>query len=133
MAWSLPGPKSTDEFRILTVGDSNTLGWHNGASWPASLGRLLEADRPGVTVVNAGVWGYSLLQGVARLREALFLSPDLVLISFGSNDAHPVSVSDRQFLERGRLQDGLIRILIKVRIGQLVAALLDVASGPRRR
>ncbi|MCZ6726884.1 MAG: SGNH/GDSL hydrolase family protein, partial [Acidobacteria bacterium] len=83
------------EVRIATVGDSNTLGWRgeDGAHWPGLLDCLAGSE---VRVVNAGVWGYSSFQGVLRLREVLPLAPDVVTISFGSNDARPVRVADAE-------------------------------------
>ncbi len=50
-----------------------------------------------MVVVNAGVWGYSSFQGLRRLNEILCLGPDMVLVSFGGNDAHKVAVSDAQY------------------------------------
>ena len=50
-----------------------------------------------VTVTNAGVWGYSSFQGVALLDRVLACHPDVVLVSYGSNDAIPVAISDDQF------------------------------------
>lgn len=101
------------EVRIATVGDSNTLGWRgeDGAHWPGLLDRLAG---PEVRVVNAGVWGYSSFQGVLRLREVLPLAPDVVTLSFGSNDARPVRVTD---VERSGASQA--RALLKGRFGRL--------------
>ncbi|MFQ5526529.1 MAG: SGNH/GDSL hydrolase family protein [Thermoanaerobaculia bacterium] len=121
----LPG-----ELRIVTIGDSNTLGWagEDGANWPRDLDRRLrETGRP-ATVANAGVWGYSSAQGLARLEEVLRYSPQLVLISFGANDAHPVSRSDREFAESSHFMRGLTRWLTHFRVGQLVAAVFANGS-----
>jgi lysophospholipase L1-like esterase len=115
--------RSTAELRVITVGDSNTLGWagEDGANWPESLGKRLRALGTEVKVVNAGVWGYSSAQGLARLEEVLPYQPDLVLISFGSNDAHRVSRSDREFAEGSQWLRRLSRWLTHYRVGQLVA------------
>lgn len=111
------------ERRILAVGDSNTLGWagEDGANWPGELGRRLESLGVPATVANAGVWGYSSAQGLTRLDEVLRYSPQLVLISFGANDAHRVARSDRDFAESSHLARSVKRWLTRFRLGQLVA------------
>ena len=95
----LSSPKTSGEFRIFAVGDSNTLGWagEDGTHWPGFLEGVLAEARPDLVVINAGVWGYSSHQGLQRFLEVLDYDPDLVLISFGSNDAHYVDVSDARF------------------------------------
>lgn len=111
------------EIRILAVGDSNTLGWagENGANWPEELADRLAALGTDVTVINAGVWGYSSTQGLVRLEESLSLRPAVVLISFGSNDAHRVSRSDREFAAGSQWLRRITRWLTQYRLGQLVA------------
>ncbi len=113
--------------RIATVGDSNTLGWSgvDGANWPADLEQRLASGGVENEVINAGVWGYSSHQGVPRVRQVLELEPDIVLISFGSNDAHQVSRSDAEFSRRtqGRLR--VSRALQGLRVAQLTRSVLD--------
>ena len=98
-ARELAEPKRPEEFRIVAVGDSNTLGWKGpeGASWPLTVEDLLRRASDRFAVINAGVWGYTVFQGQRRFEESLALEPNLVLVSFGANDAHRVSVSDRDF------------------------------------
>lgn len=91
-------PKPSGELRILAVGDSNTLG--GTASWANNLAvafdpRTLGRER--TTVINAGVQGYSSWQGRLRLEQFRDFQPDLVLISFGGNDASPNVAPDRAF------------------------------------
>ncbi len=121
----LAAKKAPGEVRVLAIGDSNTLGWAGaqGANWPGLLGELLAETDPRIRVVNAGVWGYTVFQGERRLEEALALEPEVVLVSFGSNDAHPVSLPDREFarLARGALPAALARL-------KLVQALFAVAD-----
>ncbi len=85
----IPGRKA--RFRILALGDSTTfgLGVDDDQTWPAVLERLLRGKSGGpVEVINAGVPGYSAFQGMRYLRErGLSLDPDLVLATFGFNDA----------------------------------------------
>ena len=102
----LPEQKQADEYRIFTVGDSNTLG-NLEASWPADLQDMLTArlDPSSISTkattrysfTNAGVWGYSSFQGRQQLREVLAYRPDMVMVSFGSNDAAMVGLPDKDF------------------------------------
>ncbi len=126
----LAAKKAPGEVRVLAVGDSNTLGWAgaDGANWPGYLGELFAETDPRIRVVNAGVWGYTVFQGERRLEEALALEPDVVLVSFGSNDAHPVSLPDREFarLSRGALPAALSRL----KLVQALFAFADRRTGP---
>jgi lysophospholipase L1-like esterase len=84
-------PKPSGVYRIVCYGDSLTDGPPRGG-WPTRLRALLQrppgSSEPRLEVVNAGVAGYSSHQGVLRfLQEADRLQPDLVLVSFGWNDA----------------------------------------------
>lgn len=88
----LPRTKGDDELRILALGDSITA----GDALPAEQGyvALLEArlheSHPDVSVINAGVSGIGLADELAILREpGLALEPDLVMLGFYLNDAHP--------------------------------------------
>src|SRR4030042_4064367 len=58
--------KQPGEFRVFAVGDSNTLGWERGSNWPGSLGKLLFRENRKYTVINAGVSGYTWIQGARR-------------------------------------------------------------------
>ncbi len=131
----LRAPKEAGSLRIVAVGDSNTLGWDGpgGPNWPAYLEELLTAREPGCAVVNAGVWGYSSFQGVRRLEQALALQPDLVLVSFGANDAHRVTRSDAEFARRrsAAWELRVERALLRSRVGQLLLAAWDRLQLPR--
>ncbi|MCC6154564.1 MAG: hypothetical protein IT367_12430, partial [Candidatus Hydrogenedentes bacterium] len=86
------GPKSADEFRIVALGDSYTMGHglQPEETYPRVLERLLNeaglAKR--VTVVNCGVGGYAPWQERGFLKNrGLSFSPDLVVLQlFPSND-----------------------------------------------
>lgn len=120
--------KEQGEFRIFAIGDSNTLGWDrvNGPNWPAYLEELLMGLDKRYVVINAGVWDYSSFQGLRRFKEVIAFSPDMVLISFGGNDALRVPISDVEFMEKKflrRLQ--LDKYLVKLKIGQLTISFYD--------
>lgn len=121
------------EVRILAIGDSNTLGWagDDGANWPRDLGGVLAATGVPATVVNAGVWGYSSAQGLARLEEVLRYSPQIVLISFGANDAHRVARSDRDYARSSHFARSVKRWFTHFRLGQLAAVAFADGSDDR--
>jgi len=124
-------PKPAGELRVLALGDSNTLGWagSDGANWPGYLENELRRVGRRPRVINAGVWGYASLQGLRRLRQYLSLEPDLVLISFGSNDAHAVRIADRDFVAHRERRKGIETYLMTLRLGQLALAVAERLSG----
>jgi lysophospholipase L1-like esterase len=122
--------KPAGERRVFAVGDSNTLGWAgpDGPNWP---GELAEKWRPldaRLQVVNAGVWGYSSFQGLVRYREVLSYQPDLILVSFGANDAHLVHRGDAEFSHGSLFGDRWARWLLHFRLAQLAAKAWDGGS-----
>ena len=119
----IPSEKEAGSFRIFAIGDSNTLGWpgKDGPNWPAYLEKLDGR----LTVINAGVYGYSSLQGLRRFEQSLDFHPDLVLISFGCNDAMRVTLSDADFMARKIRKNNLDMKLMQFRIGQLLLSLND--------
>ncbi len=89
------GERRAGEVRILSLGESTTFGSRLSlaATYSARLETALAArwERP-VRVINAGVPGYTLFQGVVWLeREGVALDPDAVLVYFGFNDFLPVA------------------------------------------
>jgi lysophospholipase L1-like esterase len=84
-------PKPPDVVRVMCYGDSLTDGPPKGG-WPTHLHRLMTQQPPDpgrrCEVINAGVAGYSSHQGLLRfLQEVDEYDPDLLLVSFGWNDA----------------------------------------------
>jgi lysophospholipase L1-like esterase len=84
-------PKPSGLYRVVTIGDSLTLGWgvNDDETFSAQLERLLQTHVPNrpIDVVNLGVSGYDTRQEVALLkRNVALLEPDLVLVGFYSND-----------------------------------------------
>lgn len=118
LRWPEVEPKREDEFRILSLGESSTFARRidPAQNYSARLASELGTVRGRrVVVVNAGVPGYSLLQGYNYLRfRGEALDPDAVLVYFGYNDFLPVSHrreresgsaggwTDRETFERSR-------------------------------
>ncbi len=87
----IPLDKQPDEFRILCLGDSVTLGYklEEPQTYVAQLEALLNQQyRPrGFQAINAGVDGYATFQELHLLRQkGLALKPDLILVCFVLND-----------------------------------------------
>ncbi len=129
----LKAQKPAGEYRIFALGDSNTLGWNRdeadkekrGANWPEFLQQRLNQPDGRFVVINAGVYGYSSWQGLRRFEELLAFEPDMVLISFGSNDAQRGTVCDAEFAD-----SYFPPLLLKTRLGQLALTVRDrLAAG----
>ncbi len=96
--------KESGTYRVVAMGDSCTLGVGvpEEETYSVALERLL-AGREGrykrYEVINAGVAGYSSLQGLRYLqRDILKYKPDLITLYFGLNDyvyASPLRDRDR--------------------------------------
>lgn len=87
--------------RILTLGNSCTFGWAvtDEQTYSHQLEMLLNGD---YEVINAGIPGYSTVQGLRFFeQELLELKPDVVTIMFAWNDhwvaADRVADKDQQF------------------------------------
>jgi hypothetical protein len=99
-------PSAKDAYRILCIGDSVTFGFNadQDDSYPALLEGFLRARQPDkdIEVINAGVPGWTWLQGVRFLeRRGLALEPDMVIIAHGVNDQlMRALVSDAEVFER---------------------------------
>jgi len=103
--------KEAGAIRIVCLGDSVTFGYRVPTVWPDRpneydrqalpypmlLEKELRAANPNkqIEVVTLAVPGYTTYQGLAWLRREIdSLKPDLLIISFGWNDASLSDVSD---------------------------------------
>lgn len=129
--------KPAETLRIICYGDSNTDGPLGGGAWPEALDEVLrQAGAPRrVEVLNAGVTGYSSYQGERRFGQDVdTYHPDVVLISFGWNDAaNAIGADDKTFAATAAFQSAspwrvqLRRVLFRYD-AVLVAARLATAS-----
>jgi len=107
--------------RIVCMGNSSTFGWGvpPDSSYPRLLEKILEESSGGdVEVINAGVPGYSSLQGLVLFeREISTLEPDIVTVSYGANDGHMTSSTDYELMSEmegpiGAVQEAFSRFHI---------------------
>lgn len=110
----VPFEKPPATFRIVAMGDSSTFGWgvDPGRTYARRLQDALRGEYPGaaIEVINLGVCGYSSLQGLVLLaRAAAQYQPDVVTLSYGSNDFSPVPEPFDVALARNRGWSGALR------------------------
>ena len=107
------GRKQPGTIRVVCLGDSVTFGFRVPVVWPDKpteydhewlpfpmlLEKQLRAANPErkIEVVTMAVPGYTSHQGLAWLqRDIVELQPDLLIVSFGWNDASFSDVADRE-------------------------------------
>ena len=110
------GTKPTGTFRIVCLGDSVTFGYRVPPVWPDKpkdynpewqpypmlLEKELRKANPqrSIEVFPMAVPGYTSHQGLAWLRRDIeYLKPDVVIASFGWNDASASDVPDRDAID----------------------------------
>ena len=110
------GEKPAGTFRIVCLGDSVTFGYRVPPVWPERpndynpewlpypmlLEKELRKANPNrsIEVFPMAVPGYTTHQGLAWLRRDIeHLQPDVVIASFGWNDASVSDVSDREAID----------------------------------
>jgi lysophospholipase L1-like esterase len=87
--------------RLLSFGDSITFGYGVGdeETYPFELGRHLAGS--GVSVVNAGVTGFTSHQVLGYVRRFVpLLQPDVVSVCIGWNDGNQRTADDREYARR---------------------------------
>jgi lysophospholipase L1-like esterase len=103
--------KTDDEFRILSLGESTTYGWK--VAYEDCYSALLEThldsvEGKQVRVVNAGVPGYTVVQGYVYLKfHGVDLEPDAVLLYFGYNDFLDVAFREKRVAAGKRAASGV--------------------------
>ncbi len=106
-------PKPSGTFRIVCLGDSVTFGYRVPVVWPDKpteydpewlpypmlLEKNLRRENPGkaIEAFPMAVPGYTSHQGLAWLRQQIdHLQPDMVIVSYGWNDASSSDAPDRE-------------------------------------
>lgn len=108
---------------VAFLGDSLTSGWRlsEDEAWPALVGRTLAARHRPIQVLNAGVSGDTVAQGLARLPDVLARRPDVLVVALGVNDGlrglplEGVEAGLRRILEEGRAAGSRL-LLVGVRL-----------------
>jgi lysophospholipase L1-like esterase len=110
------GTKQAETIRIVCLGDSVTFGYRVPTVWPEKpteydpdwlpfpmlLRKELSAANPDrkIETVTMAVPGYTSHQGLAWLKRDIDkLQPDLLIVSFGWNDASLSDVPDRETIK----------------------------------
>jgi acyl-CoA thioesterase-1 len=109
---SLPGTPSQVPAapigRIVVLGDSLAVSPSIAESFPARLQRFLDAAGYRWTVSNAGVWGDTTRDGLARFDAAIPAGTHILVLELGANDGlrgDDVAAMERnlaQIMERAR-------------------------------
>jgi len=120
--------------RVIALADSVTV-MEEGRGWPDRLpANLLEGGfRKPVQVFNAGVPGYTSLQGLRYLeRDLLDWDPELVAIQFGWNDHWPArgNVADADVTLPGPRVLALQKALGRVRLYRLLRTAIVPPAPP---
>src|SRR3989442_2720987 len=73
---------------VAFLGDSLTSGWKlpESQAYPAQLQRALRQQGRPIRVINAGVSGDTVAQGLKRLPALLRRRPDVLVVALGIND-----------------------------------------------
>ncbi len=110
--------------RVVAFGDSyfSGYGMEPSESFPAQLEQALRRHGYNARVVNAGVPGETIADGLARLDETLAQKPDLIILELGANDGELALDPD---VSRANLD----RVLAKIRAAH-VRVLLCGALAP---
>jgi lysophospholipase L1-like esterase len=130
--------KAVGTLRVVTIGDSSTFGWGVDPeyTWQSGLERRLgKAQGRAVEVLNLGISGHSSRHGVGILRHyALDLKPDVLVISYGANDARFVlRPADQVLSVDDTFLGGARWTLMKFRVFQLMRKALFSAYDPFKK
>lgn len=92
----LPPAKSSDEYRIIALGDSYTegVGTVYDSTWVKALERNLTAALPNrrITTINAGIAGSDVFFEYMLLHERLLsVDPDLVIVAINTTDVYDIA------------------------------------------
>jgi lysophospholipase L1-like esterase len=126
-------PRSDGLMRIAIAGDSVAFG--ASTCWPEVLADMLTArDWEQAEVLNFGVPGYSIVQGIRQYEDEIApLKPDIVVIAYGWNDhwLARAGVADSELRPPGPRRAAVALAISRLRLVQALRALL-VRPAPAR-
>jgi lysophospholipase L1-like esterase len=138
---ALPLERTPGRLRIATLGDSSTFG--HSVAWDecysARVARMLtEAGQP-AEVIDAGVIGYSVRQGLERWRQTVrAYRPDVVVAAFGAVIEHGLAMGKpddelirAQVLAASSWKQTMNRLRRDLRLAHLAAWVADALRGGR--
>jgi lysophospholipase L1-like esterase len=134
--------RTPGRLRVATLGDSSTFGLPvaGGETWSAQLEAELRARGQAAEVMNGGVVGFTVLQGIERYRALIRLyRPDVVVAAFGAVNEHNPAIGGLDDLEKisrsrglpGRPGSLLAWMRDESRVSQLVTCLQHRRKGGR--
>ena len=100
--------KEENVLRVITLGDSHTLGFEvrQDRTYAAVMEEYLSRQGLRAEVINAGVSGFSTAEEMVLLEnEAIKYDPDVVVVGFFANDFHDNIKADLFRLEDGTLSN----------------------------
>jgi len=117
----LPLERTPGVVRIAALGDSSTFGLEVRAeeAWPAQLAAELESRGMRAEVLNAGVVGYTVRQGIERyLALVRPYRPDVVVAAFGAFNDHVAAkgLPDDEKIAQRKAYSGLARVRDRLRV-----------------
>ena len=136
-------PKRSGVTRIVTIGDSSTFGW--GVDPEYTFQHLLEerfrrrgSETP-TEVLNLGISGHTSRHGLGLSEHYVRdLDPDVLILSYGANDARRVLQSADEMLDlddrwQGTARDLLYRFQTFRLLRRLILRVYDPFDGSRAR
>jgi len=122
-------PRPAGLLRVAVAGDSVAFG--AASCWPEILGARLGAR---AEVLNFGVPGYSIVQGLRQLADEIApLRPDVVVIAYGWNDhwLARAGIPDAELRPLGPRRAAIALALSRLRLAQALRAVLVRPHPPR--
>jgi lysophospholipase L1-like esterase len=100
-------PRAEGEERVVILGDSTFFGF--GIPDPLTMDRVLAEELGGVTVINAGVPGYSTEQSMRLLDESIWaLEPTLLVVACFWSDTNFGPFRDKDLFRTLELSDSRV-------------------------
>jgi lysophospholipase L1-like esterase len=129
--------KETNTFRIITIGDSCTMGVGiaDDETYASVLESILNKNNRfsrNYEVINAGVAGYSSLQGLRYLKaELIKYKPDVITIQLGFNDyLYTIGPTDKDIVESNHVAIYLDDALSKSSFYRFLKKRMESLSSP---